>query len=171
MLNFSFGELMLVFIIGLIFLGPKRFPVIAKTIIQFFKLLKNLQSIIKIEIFDLFKSKILEKNMNIADYVSLNNLTIDNKNKIIKEVDDIKIILEKTCKNNMLFKKKEYDIDQFEILLKEINQSFTILLKNIYDMKQKNLYLNKKILSQKKMLDYLYSDNLHYSKSDHNNDC
>ncbi|MBK4775928.1 hypothetical protein CRV11_03540 [Candidatus Pantoea edessiphila] len=154
MLQFSLGEFILVFIIGLIVLSPLQLAIALKIVKQCFKLFNYLKSIIQYEIIFLLKSKVFKKNIIMIDSNRLQDLN----NRTTQVINNITNLEANPYTNR---KENKSNIDILTILLNDINQ-FTCILFNI----NKKIYPDKDILHKVKRSHYLCDNNRYSSKSD-----
>ena len=72
MFDIGFSELLLVFVIGLIVLGPQRLPVAVKTVVGWIRTLRSLATTVQNELAQELK---LQESLKKVEKASLNNLT------------------------------------------------------------------------------------------------
>ncbi|WP_300004759.1 Sec-independent protein translocase protein TatB [uncultured Cedecea sp.] len=75
MFDISFGELLVVFVLGLIVLGPQRLPVAVKTVAGWIRALRSLASSVQSELAHELKLQELQDSLKKVEKASLNNLT------------------------------------------------------------------------------------------------
>lgn len=75
MFDIGFGELLLVFVIGLIVLGPQRLPVAVKTVVGWIRALRSLATTVQNELTQELKLQELQDSLKKVEKASLNNLT------------------------------------------------------------------------------------------------
>ncbi len=75
MFDIGFGELVLVFVIGLIVLGPQRLPVAVKTIAGWVRALRSLATTVQNELTQELKLQEFQDSLKKVEKASLNNLT------------------------------------------------------------------------------------------------
>lgn len=75
MFDIGFSELLLVFVIGLIVLGPKRLPVAVKTVVGWIRALRSLASTVQNELAQELKLQELQDSLKKVEKASLNNLS------------------------------------------------------------------------------------------------
>lgn len=75
MFDISFGELLLVFVLGLIVLGPQRLPVAVKTVVGWIRALRSLASSVQSELAHELKLQELQDSLKKVEKASVNNLT------------------------------------------------------------------------------------------------
>lgn len=75
MFDIGFSELLLVFVIGLIVLGPKRLPVAVKTVVGWIRAMRSLASTVQNELAQELKVQELQDSLKKVEKASLNNLT------------------------------------------------------------------------------------------------
>jgi len=73
--DIGFGELVLVFVIGLIVLGPQRLPVAVKTIAGWVRALRSLATTVQNELTQELKLQEFQDSLKKVEKASLNNLT------------------------------------------------------------------------------------------------
>lgn len=75
MFDISFGELLVVFVLGLIVLGPQRLPIAVKTVVGWIRALRSLASSVQSELAHELKLQELQDSLKKVEKASLNNLT------------------------------------------------------------------------------------------------
>ncbi|ALR74931.1 Sec-independent protein translocase protein TatB [[Enterobacter] lignolyticus] len=75
MFDIGFSELLLVFIIGLIVLGPQRLPVAVKTVAGWVRALRSLASTVQNELAQELKLQEFQESLKKVEKASLDNLT------------------------------------------------------------------------------------------------
>lgn len=75
MFDIGFGELVLVFVIGLIVLGPQRLPVAVKTVAGWVRALRSLASTVQNELAQELKLQEFQDSLKKVEKASLDNLT------------------------------------------------------------------------------------------------
>ena len=75
MFDISFGELLLVFVLGLIVLGPQRLPVAVKTVVGWIRTLRSLASSVQNELSHELKLQELQDSLKKVEKASVGNLT------------------------------------------------------------------------------------------------
>lgn len=75
MFDIGFGELVLVFVIGLIVLGPQRLPVAVKTIAGWVRALRSLATTVQNELTQELKLQEFQDSLKKVEKASLSNLT------------------------------------------------------------------------------------------------
>ena len=75
MFDIGFSELLLVFVIGLIVLGPQRLPVAVKTVVGWIRALRSLATTVQNELSQELKIQELQDSLKKVEKASLNNLT------------------------------------------------------------------------------------------------
>lgn len=75
MFDISFGELLLVFVLGLIVLGPQRLPVAVKTVVGWIRALRSLASGVQNELVHELKIQELQDSLKKVEKASMSNLT------------------------------------------------------------------------------------------------
>jgi len=73
--DISFGELLVIFVLGLIVLGPQRLPVAVKTVVGWIRALRSLASSVQSELAHELKLQELQDSLKKVEKASLNNLT------------------------------------------------------------------------------------------------
>lgn len=82
MFDIGFSELLLVFVIGLIVLGPQRLPVAVKTVMGWMRALRSLASSVQNELAQELKLQELQDSLNKVEKASLDNLTPELKSSM-----------------------------------------------------------------------------------------
>ncbi len=82
MFGFGFGELLLVFVIGLIVLGPTRLPVVVKTVISWISTLRSLGQSLQNELTQELKVMELQDKLKHLESLSAENLTPELKTSL-----------------------------------------------------------------------------------------
>lgn len=75
MFDIGFSELLLVFVIGLIVLGPQRLPVAVKTVVGWIRTLRSLATTVQNELAQELKLQEFRESLKKVEKASLNNLT------------------------------------------------------------------------------------------------
>lgn len=75
MFDIGFGELVLVFVLGLIVLGPQRLPVAVKTVAGWVRALRSLATTVQNELTQELKLQEFQDSLKKVEKASLNNLT------------------------------------------------------------------------------------------------
>lgn len=75
MFDISFGELLVVFVLGLIVLGPQRLPVAVKTVVSWIRALRSLATSVQHELAHELKLQELQDSLKKVEKASINNLT------------------------------------------------------------------------------------------------
>jgi twin arginine-targeting protein translocase TatB len=84
----SFGELLLVFIIGLIVLGPARLPTAVKTVVGWINALRRLSASVQLELNKELKLQELQDSLKQAEQSGINNISPE----IQASIDELKRI-------------------------------------------------------------------------------
>lgn len=88
MFDVSFGELLLVFIIGLIVLGPARLPTAVKTVVGWINALRRLSASVQLELNKELKLQELQDSLKQAEQNGINNISPE----IQASIDELKRI-------------------------------------------------------------------------------
>ncbi|MDF7670446.1 Sec-independent protein translocase protein TatB [Orbaceae bacterium ESL0721] len=88
MFDISFGQLLLVLIIGLVVLGPERLPVAIKTVASWIKVLRRLSANVQLELSKELKLQELQDSLKQAEESGLKTITPEIK----ASIDDLKRI-------------------------------------------------------------------------------
>lgn len=75
MFDISFGELLLVFVLGLIVLGPQRLPVAVRTVVGWVRALRSLASSVQSELAHELKLQELQDSLKKVEKASMDHLT------------------------------------------------------------------------------------------------
>lgn len=75
MFDIGFSELVLIFIIGLVVLGPQRLPVAVKTVVGWIRALRSLATTVQNELSQEFKLQELQDSLKKVEKASMDNLT------------------------------------------------------------------------------------------------
>lgn len=75
MFDIGFGELILVFVIGLIVLGPQRLPVAVKTVVGWLRAMRSLASSVQNELAQELKLQELQDSVRKVEKASIGNLS------------------------------------------------------------------------------------------------
>ncbi|WP_392559292.1 Sec-independent protein translocase protein TatB [Orbus mooreae] len=111
MFDVSFGELLLIFIIALIVLGPARLPEAIKTVASWIKALRRLSATVQLELNKELKLQELQDSLQKAQKSGLDNITPEIK----ASIDDLKRVADS-------IQKEFYDTgDQVKSVVNEIN--------------------------------------------------
>lgn len=90
MFDVSFGELLLVFIIALIVLGPSKLPEAIKTVASWIKALRRLSATVQLELNKELKLQELQDSLTKAQQSGLDKITPEIK----ASIDDLKRVTE-----------------------------------------------------------------------------
>lgn len=111
MFDVSFGELLLIFIIALIVLGPAKLPEAIKTVASWIKALRRLSATVQLELNKELKLQELQDSLQKAQKSGLDNITPEIK----ASIDDLKRVADS-------IQKEFYDTgDQVKSVVNEIN--------------------------------------------------
>lgn len=86
MFDIGFSELLLIFVIGLIVLGPQRLPVAVKTVVGWIRTLRSLATTVQNELTQELKLREFQESLNKVENSSLQNLTPELK----KTMDELR---------------------------------------------------------------------------------
>ena len=75
MFDIGFGELLLVFVIGLVVLGPQRLPVAVRTVMGWIRALRSLATTVQNELTQELKLQEFQDSLKKVEKASLDNLT------------------------------------------------------------------------------------------------
>lgn len=75
MFDIGFSELLLVFVIGLVVLGPKRLPVAVKTVVGWLRAIRSMATTVQNELAQELKLQEFQDSLKKVEKASLNNLT------------------------------------------------------------------------------------------------
>ena len=90
MFDISFGQLLLLLIIGLVVLGPERLPIAIKTVAGWIKVLRRMSATVQLELNKELKLQELQDSLKKAEQSGLNNLTPE----IQESIDELKRVTE-----------------------------------------------------------------------------
>lgn len=90
MFDISFGQLLLVLIIGLVVLGPERLPIAVKTVASWIKVLRRMSATVQLELNKELKLQELQDSLKRAEQSGLNTLTPE----IQESIDELKRVTE-----------------------------------------------------------------------------
>ncbi|KYP97410.1 hypothetical protein BG74_03200 [Sodalis-like endosymbiont of Proechinophthirus fluctus] len=82
MFDIGFGELMLVFVIGLVVLGPERLPVAARMVASWIRAIRSIASTVQNELTQEFKLQELQDSLKKVEEASKNNLSPEIKSSM-----------------------------------------------------------------------------------------
>jgi sec-independent protein translocase protein TatB len=88
--DISFGQLLLVLIIGLVVLGPERLPIAIKTVTGWIKVLRRMSATVQLELNKELKLQELQASLKKAEQSGLKTLTPE----IQESIDDLKRVTE-----------------------------------------------------------------------------
>ncbi|MDF7667057.1 Sec-independent protein translocase protein TatB [Orbaceae bacterium ESL0727] len=86
MFDISFGQLLLVLIIGLVVLGPERLPIAIKTVAGWIKVLRRMSASVQLELNKQLKLQELQDSLKKAEESGLDTITPEIK----ESIDDLK---------------------------------------------------------------------------------
>lgn len=90
MFDISFGQLLLVLVIGLVVLGPERLPVAIKTVASWIKVLRRMSATVQLELNKELKLQELQASLKKAEQSGLKTLTPE----LQESIDDLKRVTE-----------------------------------------------------------------------------
>lgn len=82
MFDIGFGELVLVFVVGLVVLGPERLPHAIRSVARFVATAKAMANNIKEEVSQELKVQELHENLRKAEQLGMNDLSADLKSSV-----------------------------------------------------------------------------------------
>ncbi len=91
MFDIGFSELLLVFIVGLVVLGPQRMPVAVRTVMKWVRTVRGLAANVQNELSQELKLQELQESIKKAENLNLKTLSPD----LAKTVDELKASAEK----------------------------------------------------------------------------
>ncbi|KIS42146.1 Sec-independent protein translocase protein TatB [Kosakonia radicincitans] len=109
MFDIGFGELLLVFIIGLVVLGPQRLPVAVRTIAGWVRALRSLATTVQNELTQELKLQEFQESLKKVEKASLENLTPELK----ESMDELRQAAESM--------KRSYSVNDAEKMSDEAN--------------------------------------------------
>lgn len=118
MFDVSFGELLLVLIIGLIVLGPARLPEAIKTVASWIKALRRLSATVQLELNKELKLQELQDSLKQAEKSGLTDIAPE----IQASIDELKRITESIQKEFYGVAKKIESVDQSDIDDKSLSE-------------------------------------------------
>ncbi|NDJ55423.1 Sec-independent protein translocase subunit TatB [Enterobacteriaceae bacterium 4M9] len=121
MFDIGFSELVLVFIIGLIVLGPQRLPVAVKTVVGWIRALRSLATTVQNELSQELKLQELQDSLKKVEKASMDNLTPELK----ESMDELRQAAEAM--------KRSYTADDPEKASDEAHTIHNPLVKNAQD--------------------------------------
>ena len=86
MFDIGFSELVLIFVIGLVVLGPQRLPVAIRTVVSWIRTLRNLANNVQTELAQELKLQELQESIKKAEHLNLSSLSPE----LSKTVEDLK---------------------------------------------------------------------------------
>lgn len=86
MFDIGFSELVLIFVIGLVVLGPQRLPVAIRTVVSWIRTLRNLANNVQSELSQELKLQELQESIKKAEHLNLSSLSPE----LSKTVEDLK---------------------------------------------------------------------------------
>ena len=90
MFDISFGQLLLVLVIGLVVLGPERLPIAIKTVAGWIKVLRRMSATVQLELNKELKLQELQDSLKKAEQSGLNTLTPE----LQASIDELKRVTE-----------------------------------------------------------------------------
>lgn len=90
MFDISFGQLLLVLVIGLVVLGPERLPIAIKTVASWIKVLRRMSATVQLELNKELKLQELQDSLKKAEQSGLKTLTPE----LQESIDDLKRVTE-----------------------------------------------------------------------------
>lgn len=113
MFDFSFSQLFLVLIVGLIVLGPKRLPIAIKTVASWIKTLRALSSSVQLELSKELKLHELQETLRKAEESGLHNITPE-ISASIEELKRVTASLQETLQKEISNATNVQDQSKFE---------------------------------------------------------
>ncbi|MDG6881510.1 Sec-independent protein translocase protein TatB [Phocoenobacter uteri] len=110
MFDIGFSEIVLIFIVGLVVLGPTRLPSAIRTVMGWIRAVKSLATNIQDEFSEELRLQELKESIKKAEELNLKNLSSD----LAEKIDDLKYSakeLEDSIKNKDVYKKETLNID------------------------------------------------------------
>ncbi|MDA3978163.1 Sec-independent protein translocase protein TatB [Gallibacterium sp. AGMB14963] len=86
MFDIGFSELVLIFVIGLVVLGPQRLPVAIRTVVSWIRTLRNLANNVQSELAQELKLQELQESIKKAEHLNLSSLSPE----LSKTVEELK---------------------------------------------------------------------------------
>ncbi|MFC0323238.1 Sec-independent protein translocase protein TatB [Gallibacterium melopsittaci] len=86
MFDIGFSELVLIFVIGLVVLGPQRLPVAIRTVVSWIRTLRNLANNVQTELAQELKLQELQESIKKAEHLNLSALSPE----LSKTVEELK---------------------------------------------------------------------------------
>ncbi len=114
MFDIGFSELVLIFIVGLVVLGPTRLPLAIRTVMGWIRAIKTLATNVQDEFSEELRLQELKESIKKAEELNLKNLSSD----LAGTIDELKYSakeLEESIKNKDLYKKDNLNIQQEEV--------------------------------------------------------
>lgn len=87
MFDIGFSELVLVFIVGLVVLGPQRLPVAIRTVVGWIRTIRGMASNVQSELSQELKLHELQESIKKAEQLNLGELSPD----LAKNIEDLKV--------------------------------------------------------------------------------
>lgn len=109
MFDIGFSELVLIFIVGLIVLGPTRLPMAIRTVMGWIGAIKKLATNVQNEISEELRLQELKESIKKAEDLNLKNVTPE----ISHTIDELKVAaqdLEESIKSKDQYKSSEVDV-------------------------------------------------------------
>lgn len=138
MFDVSFGELLLVLIIGLIVLGPARLPEAIKTVASWIKALRRLSATVQLELNKELKLQELQDSLKQAEKSGLTDIAPE----IQASIDELKRITESIQKEFYGAAKKIESVDQSDIDDKSLSEP--VSTENNHHSVQQSVDIGKK---------------------------
>ena len=117
MFDIGFSELVLVFIVGLVVLGPQRMPIAIRTVMGWVRTIRGLAANVQNELSQELKLQELQESIKKAEHLNLTALSPD----LAKTVEDLKVSAEK-MKSDLTQQAAAAD-KSFEQHIKDIRES------------------------------------------------
>ena len=93
MFDIGFSELVLIFVIGLVVLGPQRLPVAIRTVVSWIRTLRNLANNVQSELAQELKLQELQESIKKAEHLNLSALSPE----LSKTVEELKASAQKNA--------------------------------------------------------------------------
>lgn len=123
MFDIGFSELLLVFVIGLIVLGPQRLPVAVRTVATWIRTLRSLAATVQNEIAQELKIQEFQESLKKVEKASLENLTPEMK----ESMDELRQVAESMKRSYTVHgNEPEKESDEANILHQPVTKKSTV---------------------------------------------
>ncbi|CAJ0992553.1 Sec-independent protein translocase protein TatB [Pantoea sp. Nvir] len=127
MFDINFSELVLVFVIGLIFLGPQRLPVAIKTVLGWIRAIRSLAANVQHELAQELKLQELQDSLKKVEEMSCSTTTSPELKKSMEEMRKTADSMKRAVQQRIDIEKAEYESHTRDTLCQRMAEHVTPL--------------------------------------------